>query len=256
MRIIYFVVIALLLVACDTSSTTSIAEFEGTRFSYDHALATDITVHTISETIAVANEEWNLPQYTLYALKGYSPQRKSEQLQPRIEVYPIEDFKRVNPFFSKRGLPDLISVLNQKPLTLSNPALPLNLFFPWAYKQVSYLNFQNGSGVRFVVYLRGQSIEPIANSSLVYVFLGITGDAKYYVLAIFPVDVPFLPPSPSSANPAIPTVAPNGVNFEQRMQSINRFNDETLQRMETLQAEDFVPNLKLLDAMVSSLEAK
>jgi hypothetical protein len=256
-RILIVAIAIFLLAACNVSATNREFESKGIRFSYDRTLATDITVQTSPETITLgAYEGWSKPQHTLLTFTGYTLQYGSRHQQPEIAVYQVEDFKRVNPMFGEKELPGLINILNEKPTTISAPNLPPTLFYPWAYMQVAYLDFQNGSGVRFVVYQRMELVEPIANSNLEYVFLGLTGDGQYYVSAILPVSVAFLPKLPSDENPDLPTPPPTGLSGEERMQTIIAFNEETVHRIEKLKPGDFAPNLKLLDAMIQSLVVK
>jgi hypothetical protein len=50
---------------------------------------------------------------------------------------------------------------------------------------IAYVNFQNGSGVRFVTVYAIQDAVPVSNENLAYVFQGFTDDERYYVAAGF-----------------------------------------------------------------------
>jgi hypothetical protein len=70
------------------------------------------------------------------------------------------------------------------------PELPLTAFFRQCSHQqmkanVEYVDFKNGTGVRFVTVYGIQDAAPISNEHLVYVFQGITNDKQCYVTASF-----------------------------------------------------------------------
>jgi len=70
------------------------------------------------------------------------------------------------------------------------PQPPLSAFYTTCSHQqfdanIAYVNFQNGSGVRFVTVYAIQDAVPVSNEHLAYVFQGFTDDGRYYVSAGF-----------------------------------------------------------------------
>ncbi len=249
-RALFVICLTLLLAAC-TSTPNHVAEFDDTRFTYDHTLAISVTTQWAPETIMLgAYEGDSTPQHALFTFAGYNPQYGRGYQQPELAVYLVANLKRVNSYFKDQALPDLTKLLDEKPTSiLSTTRLPPTS--PWccfAYMLPKYLKFQKGSGVRFITYERGQSISPLANANLAYVFHGLTDDGQHYISAIFPVSVSFLPEKPATKNPAI--------NMQAYVSATLDFNKEMEQKVVTLEAGDFQPNLDLLDTMLQSLQTK
>ncbi len=70
------------------------------------------------------------------------------------------------------------------------PQPPLSAFYATCSHQqfganIDFVNFQNGSGVRFVTVYAIQDAVPVSNEHLAYVFQGFTEDERYYVSAGF-----------------------------------------------------------------------
>ncbi len=242
--------LALLLAAC-TSITNQVAEFDNTRFTYDPTLAISVTTQWAPETIMLgAYESGSTPQHALFTLAGYNPQYDQKHQQPEIAVYLVANFKRVNSYFKDQALSDLTKLLVEKPASITS-TIRLPSVSPWccfAYLLPKYLKFQNGSGVRFITYQRGQSIDPLANANLAYVFHGLTDDGQHYISAILPVSVSFLPEKAATKNPAIDMQAYISATLD--------YNKEVEQKLAALKAEDFRPNLNFLDEMLQSLQTK
>jgi hypothetical protein len=249
--------ITLLLVACNAPTTSRVAEFQSVRFSYDPALFTEVKAQTAPEAI-MGNENWSKPQHILFTLTSYVAQPTPRLQRPKIAVYSVADFEKINTYFSQDALPELRNLLTQRPSIMQSPLkLPPDLSgCCFAYMQVAYIKFQNGSGVRFVSYQRGQSVMPLANVNLYYVFHGLTNDGKYYLSALLPLNVSFLPERPYSEIATIPTPAPNGANLEARINATIVFNEQVIQKIAKLAPANFTPGLKLLDGMIQSLQVR
>jgi hypothetical protein len=89
-------------------------------------------------------------------------------------------------------LPELTNLLaNRSALSLGCiPELPLAAFYRQCSHQqfnanVEYIDFKNGTGVRFVTVYGIQDAAPVSNKHLVYVYQGITDDRQCYVSASF-----------------------------------------------------------------------
>ena len=96
----------------------------------------------------------------------------------------------------------------------------------------------------------------ISNDHLQYVFEGLTGDDKYYVLARIPISVQFLPDEAPAEFEGYkekfiyddyPYSAAHNQRYKNYISSITR-------RLEKLPASGFHPNLKYLEEIIASLK--
>jgi hypothetical protein len=103
-----------------------------------------------------------------------------------------------------------------------------------------YIDFQNGSGVRYLAQY-GQAAWPINNKDIFYTFQGLTHDGQTYISAIFPVSNPILPEAESVV---VDDAFYN--NFESYVQDI-----ET--QLDAQPDSSFTPSLSLLDQLIHTL---
>jgi hypothetical protein len=181
-----------------------------------------------------------LPQYVTYSFNGYPLQ--GTLLTPLIDIIPVASLNTFNPQLGQEAT-DLKSLLTAKQVAANAniPFLPPYEAAQVFHAQVSFLNFQNGSGVRFVTQY-DQAYMPISNHEVFYTFQGLTSDGNCYVAILLPVSNPNL-----QANDTIPgdyTTFNN--NFPTYLTSIvNMLNSQA--------ANTFTPHLDVLDQFVSSL---
>jgi hypothetical protein len=108
--------------------------------------------------------------------------------------------------------------------------------------QVAFLDFQNGSGVRFLT-LYGQAYRIINNHELFYTFQGLTGDNSHYVAMILPVSHPTLPQSGD--------IPPEDLeSFDANFMTYIATSEASLNAQP---AGSFTPDMTLLDTLVESL---
>ncbi len=109
--------------------------------------------------------------------------------------------------------------------------------------QIKFLDFANGSGIRFVGRF-AQDASPVLNQQLRYVFQGLTEDGQYTVLRI----------SISAANLVdnLEDMSPEQV---QHMRGdFQSYLTGVRDALDALSPADFVPTLSQLDALIQSLE--
>ena len=97
-----------------------------------------------------------------------------------------------------------------------------------------------------------QDVSPINNGGLFYHFEGLTSNGTYYIVAILPTQLPFLPVdnNPSSA---VPT---GGVPFPQNNASGSDFQNyfkQVTDQINAAQPDQFNPTLTSLDALIQSI---
>lgn len=222
-------------------STVPPSELPQVSIELNDAVATAVTSSTIP---AVAQTDqtpyWAVfPEHVEVSFSDYA-QPDSVQM-PKIYVYPVSDLKEMNQMAADQ-MNTLQALLVKKPdLATMNPLPFLPLFNAQAMftAQAQYLNFANGSGVRYLTQF-GQATGPITNQELVYTFQGLTDDGAYYVAAVFPVAQSELPADMASAD----TSFPNG--FEAYIQGVK-------DQLATAVPGSFTPALNNLDNLVSTI---
>src|SRR5581483_3832785 len=166
------------------------ASFGGVSFSFDSALAP-----SAKGTLLAPKPVENAPALGGGAPAGVQfvfgntklPADYFDPHLPQVYVYPVDGLKKLDSSVAK-GVESLQALLKEKP---TNPQGDIFVFplVPSAQgmrTQVRYLDFVNGSGVRFVTYY-SQDISPVTNDRVFYTFQGITLDGKWYVSVFFPV---------------------------------------------------------------------
>ena len=124
----------------------------------------------------------------------------------------------------------------------SLPFLPLYNELQALHAQVNYLDFKNGSGVRYLTQF-AQGPVSINNLRLVYTFQGLSADGQYYVAAVLPVTHPDLPFTQE-------------ISQEQaaEMSDYPAYLAANAAWLEAQPAGSFTPSLDALDALVQSIQ--
>jgi hypothetical protein len=183
-----------------------------------------------------------MPQYTLLTLQGYPI--ANHLMKARIFVFPVAGLG-VNE--NAAGIAESLQALLQSQQAGDTmPYLPLYNAVQVMHTQVAYLDFKNGRGVRYLTQF-DQAPLPINNYELHYTFQGLTGDGKYYVAAVLPVNLPGLP---ADANVDLDNPP---ANF---MEDFPKYLSDTVEMLSGQPASAFTPDLSGLDAMMASLEIK
>ena len=163
--------------------------------------------------------------------------------EPYIRIYPVTDYVALVPSLAERA--DLLKqIIQNKPADPGSvPLLP-----PWNAAQVflakpAYLDFQNGSGIRYLTQY-GQSYAPINNQDLFYSFQGLTSDGRYWVSAILPVSHPSLQAAADNPMPS---------DFSEFAENFNQYIELIKANLNTQPEDTFTPSLAELDAMMQSM---
>ncbi len=161
---------------------------------------------------------------------------------PTVLIYPVDDFIAL-------GSNIETIVTNLEILLADQPANPNVIPFLPTYNaaqmmqaKVSYLDFRNGSGVRFITQY-SQAAVPVSNDAAIYSYMGITDDGDYFIAATFPIthDL-FYPDILTEPMEGWETFA---ANFEDYI--------NTMEADLALEADDsFTPALSHFDSMMAS----
>jgi hypothetical protein len=158
-------------------------------FCYPGAYATGFNQSMIAEVAPDPNmAPWDFNPTTIeISLVGYPV--PNEYHTPTVHIYPVADYIALEPNI-QITINDLQTLLtNQDPNPSSVPFLPIYNAAQMMQAKVSYLQFRNGTGVRFITQY-GQAALPINNVSAIYAFMGLTSDGQYLISATFPVTHP------------------------------------------------------------------
>jgi hypothetical protein len=210
-------------------------------FSLDLAgVAENYTLETIAAVADVSGPFWvNAPEHRRVTLQGYPVVEHS--LEPQIFIYPLAELAGVDQGAGQMAA-DLQALLQNRQPIDAMPFLPLNNSYQVMHAQVQYLDFKNGSGVRFLTQFN-QGLVKINSDQLFYTFQGITSAGKYYIAAVLPLTHPELP----AGQDIFTGAEANAVDYQPYMA-------ETVTWLEQQPANSFTPDLAQLDAMIQSLE--
>jgi hypothetical protein len=181
---------------------------------------------------------WDVPmEHIKVALAGYPLQGTAHQ--PAIYVFPTEGFDN-----AAAAVENLTNVLSLRP-ALANPMsfLPPSNAAQMFTARMSYMDFDGGSGVRYLTQL-GQGFWPINNQDLIYTYQGLTSDGRYYISVIMPLSNTALPASGS------------GVNLDQIASDFAAYVADTTLLINERPEDTFTPRLADLDALVQSITVK
>ncbi len=206
-------------------------------------LAQSMTVETIAAVQGGDDHPyWEAaPEHLQVTLEGYPV--SNHLMKAQIFIYPLEKFSEFNQAAGQIA-GDLPALLKSHEAVDVMPFLPLFNAMQVMHAQVQYMDFKNGSGVRFLTQF-DQAPLPINNHELIYTFQGLTSDGKYYVAALLPVTNPELP-------------ANEQVNDEMaaKLSDFPAYLKETVAWLEQQPAGSFTPDLAALDKLIQSIEVK
>ncbi len=214
----------------------------GVTFCYPSAYATGYNQSMIAANPPDPNTAyWDFNPTTLeISLVGYPV--SNEYFDPIVHIYSVAEYVSMQP--DTQTIIDNLQALltSQDPNPSSVPFLPLYNAAQMMQAKVNYLQFQNGSGVRFITQY-GQAAMPINNVSAIYSFMGLTSDGKYVISATFPVTHPDF-------------AADNMTEPAEGWAAFSENYETYITNMESLLAgqpdNSFTPDLAQLDEMMSS----
>ena len=211
-------------------------------FNLSEEVSQEISAEIVPATQGNDVPEWEIgPEYTQIDFFNYQSSGDTFH-QPRLLIYPADQYAQMNPIAAD-NIANLKLTLSTLETPSSDEILP---FLPmWNAGQVfhanfAFLDFQNGSGIRYLTQY-GQDVYPINNYSLFYTFQGLTSDERFYIAAIFPVSTPVLPD-------------PETMELDQQFyDTYLQYIEETKFLLETQPLDTFSPNLNTLDLLIESL---
>ena len=193
------------------------------------------------------------PAHVEFTLNGYNlPAGSFSTIQ--IDVYPAQEYASMYDG-AKISLQRLQTALSNPSAPLTNDNLPQVPYFNAASMfaaQVKSIQFKNGSGIRMITQY-GQAVGPVTNNGTFYHFEGLTSDGKYYIVAILPIQAPFLA---NGNDPNAPTPA-DGVPFpgytSMDPKDYENYFQAVADKMNVTSNDTFSPSLNTLDTLIQSI---
>lgn len=138
----------------------------------------------------------------------------------------------------------LQSILEERPQTIEGgiPVLPIIDAVQILRGEISYIDFDGGSGVGFVAY-HAPDISPIFNNHLNYLFQGLTDDGQHWVSFVWPLTVNFLPSLEEATQEY----------QDKAYQDPTAYLEEVNKMIEEAADSDFDPVLLAFDQMMQSM---
>jgi hypothetical protein len=208
-------------------------------FFLDSELASDIQCFTAPEASGVN------PSYTKVVLVEYDP--SGRMMQPVLSILPIQSYKTV--------LPDIVGpdvtmleelAAGSEPGGADLPLLPVQDGRQLFFAHYKVLQFQNGTGVRFITQYN-QTFVPPNSHDLFYAFQGLTSDGQYWVSVILPTTHPSLWETAG---------APTSTEYKTINKDPAAYYAMKTDLLNTYQPRSFVPSLEEFDALVQSILVK
>lgn len=224
---------------------SGVISYENVQFTVDAALGvSNVEAQTMPSSADVeGGAYWELlPDYVEFSFDGFMGAEEVDFLA-LVNVYPVRELEALREDVAEVVTPEidlLRTLLEERPEfeTVEDvPYLPLMNAAQVLWAQPQYLDFDGGSGVRYVTVFQ-QAPDAITGERLIYTFQGLTDDGEYYISASFPVSAP-----PLVADP---------VAYDVEMDN-NAYRAEVIARLNPLAEEEFTPDLTLLDNLVRSL---
>lgn len=224
-------------------------EYEGVHFEVNSTMAESIWREVV--TAGPRSEgmpTWDArPEHLCFTIVGPREQNDFEGMrvatasQSQILIYPAGEYRTMSEL-AKAEIEELQALLETRPPAPENeiPLLPLINAAQVFHAQVKYLDFQNGSGVRFVTQY-SQDMGPVTNQNIFYTFQGLTQDGAYYVAAYFPVTADGL-----SDEPIIEDWDAFAAGYQDYLAG-------TVNHFDALSPHGFGPDLDILDGVIQSL---
>ena len=212
--------------------------FENIRFVYPDSIASGVDPVNKPEMEDMAGM---IPAHIEITFNDYA--WNGSMHIPTVYVYSTDAYRSANEYAGET-IDELNTLIHDRPAAPETiPFLPM-----WNAAQVfnvdvEYMDFQNGTGVRFLT-MYSQAIYPINNNGLFYTFQGLTNDGKWYISAVFPVSHASLPDNGDIPNNDWETFNDNYLPYMA----------DTTNMLNTQPADSFTPHLNELDNIISSMQ--
>ena len=190
-------------------------------------------------------EWWSVPVHDDFTFYDYPLSDTFHKAH--ISIYPVAEFLEVNPAAEER-VAEFEEFLVLQPETPERVPFVLPIFnaAQMITVQVEYLEFEGGSGVRFVSQY-GQAAWPINNQDMFYAFQGLTDDGIYLISAVLPV-----------SHPSLPDVGESfiGDEYDAFIDTYEAYLIDVESQLDLETPESYFPKLTALDDMLETIRVE
>lgn len=233
-----------------SASLSQAAEFtyEGVQFSYDDTLAAKVTGENVpAEPITHGPPalETGSPDHLRVAFDHDATPGVFDPHDAQLLIFPVKDYRMIFQVVVDT-IDALHALISKKPEAIEGnlPFLPPMTATQTFGVQIKYLDFQNGSGIRYITHYSQEPAE-ITNKDILYTYQGLTTDGAYYVSFVFPLSAKGIP---EKKDPR-----PDPDTFAENYES---YLTKVIQNLHTLSSQDYTPDVTLLDVIIESLVVK
>lgn len=236
--------------------------FKGVSFNYNPQIFGAVETEEVTEDEPLYETEKpgeNFPKHLEFYFKQTNAANHSTD-KGRIAVVSLENYRRMFAASNEmtegfdENLKNLRKVLANKNFRHNGeiPFMPFYDAHQYFVAKVEHISFQNGKSLCFLTQYMQESYL-INNEDISYYCQGMTNDGKNYFLAVFTVNVSFLPKdyyAKEFEDYKIPQTSWNKKEAEQYKNYISK----TTRRLEDLPSDKYEPNLKFFEEIISSLK--
>lgn len=230
-----------------TSQEGTAVAFENISFVIPPGLAENARTDTMTAVETNTSAPWDIaPTHYRFTLTGY--QRESTFHEPRIFIYPAEEYAQMNEGAAEQ-IENTQRILAGGTMLLETlPRVPWFNAQPLIAAQIQRIAFQSGEGVRSLTQY-AQYAAPINNHELFYHFTGLTSDGESFIVAILPVSAPIL----AADEKPDASVPEGGVPIPTELGISTTYYVSVTERLNSLAPDALEPSLNQLDALIQSL---
>ncbi len=215
-------------------------------FSYSTRIDEDAVWNFVPASRDFRTPTGPIPEYWQVIFQNYSADLGWVPSGKSIYVYPTVTFPTGADYPFTHELANLKAVLSARPAVPAAPLpmLPTVTATQLFRAQVRYLDFSNGSGIRFIT-AAGLDQSPLSNPVVFYTFQGLTNDGAYYIAAQFPLHISLLP----DEAPPMTTE-----QYQAFVADYDRYIVDLTKQLDDLESTAFEPDLTVIDNLFQSLE--
>jgi hypothetical protein len=191
------------------------------------------------------------PQHRQISFSGYALTGKF--FEPIIRVFPVAEYEPMHTTAAS-SIKRMREVLATRTIEPKNtiPLLPGYNAMQVFHAQVKFMDFQNGTGLRWLTEL-AQYSAPVNNRDLFYSYQGMTSDGKYWLSIMLPVNAAYLQETWDSTEVpqgGLVQPAPGSPNWSEELKS---YYTLMLGMLNNTPDSEFSPALDCLDKLATSV---